>query len=294
MIAVPCFGANVYIDPECGSPGDGSTITCTGATAPLDAWPTTISTANDYRQKCGTTDTLSTTITVSATGISEDYVILGAYYLNESSPVHEDASPSFGSVCGNAAAKPIIQRSADGQTDLQLEDEVIFQTATGGDQYLEFNSIHFRNAETAGQVYSSSNNFRYLWFYNTGSGLWLGTGGTGDADDNLIEYNHFDGQDDTAEDGLCNGGTKNCGVDMINEQFNNWLKDNYTYYATGGKREEVWTPESNVRSVFNSNTRGDNRYNTVKDYVDRYIDSFEFNVLKGEPNEGESAGNGSV
>lgn len=72
-----------------------------------------------------------------------------------------------------------------------------------------------------------------------------------------------------------------CGMDTINENFNNWLKYNYTYFVTGEyDKESIWTPESSVRYIFNSGTRGGREYTTFKDYVHRYIKEFKYNILK--------------
>ena len=75
-----------------------------------------------------------------------------------------------------------------------------------------------------------------------------------------------------------------CGIDCINENFDNWLKYNYTYLATGGD-EKVWLPQSSVRSTLFSSVRNSydaegEKLHTVKDYVDLYCKTFEFSIFK--------------
>ena len=56
LIAVNAHAATVYINPDCGNPGDGSTGVCDGTASdnPLAAWPS-MSSNNDYYQLVGTT-----------------------------------------------------------------------------------------------------------------------------------------------------------------------------------------------------------------------------------------------
>lgn len=68
-----------------------------------------------------------------------------------------------------------------------------------------------------------------------------------------------------------------CGIDTINENFNNWLKYNETYFVTGDYcKDEIWYPKSNCRSCFNSNMRISDNFRTVKDYVDHYIKAINY------------------
>ena len=64
-----------------------------------------------------------------------------------------------------------------------------------------------------------------------------------------------------------------CGIDTINNNFNNYLKYNLTYFTTSKindkQKEDLFTPESSVSSVFNHDTRIKGM-NNFKDYVDTY------------------------
>lgn len=66
-----------------------------------------------------------------------------------------------------------------------------------------------------------------------------------------------------------------CGVDTINENFDNYLKYNLTYFTTEqlgnikAKEEEYWLPTSNITSVLNSQVVIKN-IKTAKEYVDLY------------------------
>lgn len=42
-----------------------------------------------------------------------------------------------------------------------------------------------------------------------------------------------------------------CGIDTINENFNNWLKYNYTYFVTGEMKDAPWFPNSPCDYVLN-------------------------------------------
>lgn len=66
-----------------------------------------------------------------------------------------------------------------------------------------------------------------------------------------------------------------CGMDLIGEHFNNYLKYNWTYFQTGEveNKDELWVPKANVHNVFNSHTR--NRNYDFKEYTEDYIKKFE-------------------
>jgi hypothetical protein len=101
--------ANVYIDPDCGTPGDGSSGVCGGVgTDPHDSlMDVTFSSSDDYYVKRGTTDTVTTEIDIDASGADTDNrLIVGAYWL-------DGATPTF---TENGDARPIIIRNsvADG------------------------------------------------------------------------------------------------------------------------------------------------------------------------------------
>jgi DNA repair photolyase len=82
--------------------------------------------------------------------------------------------------------------------------------------------------------------------------------------------------------------TRNCcGIDTINKNFNNWLKYNYTYFATAKgteNKKNIWYPQNNCRFVLNSADRGSKDFKTVKDYVDYYCETFQYSVFKSNQN----------
>lgn len=59
-----------------------------------------------------------------------------------------------------------------------------------------------------------------------------------------------------------------CGVDTINENFNNWIKYNTMYINKTGDKSQ-WYPKCNCSSCFNSECRTNGW--TFKDYVDDYL-----------------------
>lgn len=69
-----------------------------------------------------------------------------------------------------------------------------------------------------------------------------------------------------------------CGVDTINDNFNGWLKYNYTCWLKGQIPEDTFIPTCSVSSCFNSNTRS-KKFNDFKSYVDEYIKNVE--IKKG-------------
>ena len=201
LIAVPCWGANIYIDPTAGSGGDGSFAT------PYDSWTDVdLSVSNNYRQLCGTTYT--GTITVTATGTSGDHVIIGAYY-DDGGVVHEDDSPNFGQLCGNSAQKPIIKQT--------LGSGVLITTATSASsQYLEINSLQLKDADTAIRSDANYNFIRYCYLYNLYWGIRVGLATAGHY--NTIEYNYIDlntavaGDNDTVDAIKLQSYSSNCTV----------------------------------------------------------------------------------
>lgn len=72
-----------------------------------------------------------------------------------------------------------------------------------------------------------------------------------------------------------------CGVDTINDNFNNWLKYNMTYFMTGNVEENIWCPKSNVASCFYSGTRPSS-FTGFKQAVDLYIKDNEHLFKKDE------------
>lgn len=67
-----------------------------------------------------------------------------------------------------------------------------------------------------------------------------------------------------------------CGVDMINDNFSNYLKYNLTYMSTGDADtedfSELWTPCSNCKICFNSDTvKNEGKFVSFKKMVDDFI-----------------------
>lgn len=185
LIAAPCLGADVYIDPTAGSGGDGSFV------SPFDSWADVdLSVANDYRQKCGTTETLSAALTITAVGSSGNHIIIGAYNADGS---FEDSNPLFGATCRGGSAKPIIDRGTVGTGS-------VFTLTYAGSQYIEVNSIRMQDGETVAYINSSYNTFKYCYAYNFEYGWRIGL--LADADYNMIEYNYIDHNDDDGTGGL--------------------------------------------------------------------------------------------
>lgn len=62
-----------------------------------------------------------------------------------------------------------------------------------------------------------------------------------------------------------------CGIDTIGNEFNNYLKYNTTYFLTGEyNKEDIWIPQSSVRSILNSDCRGNKELKLMSHYVDKY------------------------
>lgn len=99
------WAANVYIDPSARYNGDGTAgtqATSTGAKGAYNSWSkASFSKSNDYYQKCGTTQTMSSTLEIKdVDGTTSNKVIFGAYYLEGST-----------AKIGVSGKKPIIARS---------------------------------------------------------------------------------------------------------------------------------------------------------------------------------------
>ena len=228
----------IYIDPDTAvDPGSQ-----TGAFAtPYDSWgDVTITAGNDYRQLCGTTWT-GLVGAITAVGTSDNFIIIGAYYDNAGSPVHEDDSPSFGENCGNSDAKPILQNSSKAGD--------MFSTSGGGNSYIEFNSIKVQTVNQAFYINSSGINVRYCSLYDIN---WWGfkAGNLADSDDHVIEYNVIDLNDDgdlSAIDAVkLSGYSQDCTIRynsiasthahsaiMLVEADRNTVEGNYIYRRVG-------------------------------------------------------------
>ena len=65
-----------------------------------------------------------------------------------------------------------------------------------------------------------------------------------------------------------------CGIDTINNNFDNYLKYNQTYFLTGDcNKEELWTPKGNVKKCLNGDAVKKDMF-LFSEYVDEYIDKF--------------------
>lgn len=209
------WAADVYIDLDWTGTESGTFAQPYNSVTDL-----TPSASDDYYFRCGSSETLSSTFLVTATGNSEaDPITFSAYYDSGGEPpgtaptgtaVHEDDSPTFGSLCGNGAQKPILKWS--------LGTGLLFNTNAGGSQYLEINSIQFHDANEGMYIKSNYNDVRYCRFYNLYWGIRVGIASDGDY--NMIEHNDFDLNDSVDEDGN--------GVDPIKLQ--NFAQNNTIQY----------------------------------------------------------------
>lgn len=201
----------------------------------------------DYRQKCGTSHNgVIGNITVNGSAVNN--LIVGAYYDDGGSPAHEDDDPSFGNLCGNGAEKPIITTSFG-------DANVMINSANGGDQYLDVNSIQFKDVGTVSYLKSNYNRFRYCYVYHAAWGVRVGL--SYDGDYNTLEYNFMDlatavGQDEVNTTYDCIGlgvqaqnntvqhnhftGYDHGGVFLINGD-SNVIQDNY-FYSSGANAED--------------------------------------------------------
>ena len=63
-----------------------------------------------------------------------------------------------------------------------------------------------------------------------------------------------------------------CGIDLINEHFQNYLKYNLTYFATGDFNcDDIWVPENNLRRYIQENTSFGNSQVEFRKYTKDYI-----------------------
>ncbi|MFC1751591.1 hypothetical protein ACFLY5_00395, partial [Patescibacteria group bacterium] len=96
--------ANVYIDPTCSNPGNGSKGVCDSTTGdnPLKNWPDSFNANNDYYQKSGTISKTSVKRNIySVNGNENNRIVFGAYYLNGNTEV-----------IGVKGAKPILEETS--------------------------------------------------------------------------------------------------------------------------------------------------------------------------------------
>jgi hypothetical protein len=125
LLATPVFGASVYIDPTAGGGGDGTCAT------PYDSWADvsgSFNASNDYYQKVGTTETITTSTNVTTSGTSINDIVIGAY------------SEAAGPVCTDnvtTGTKPIIKyAAAEGGTGFLVNASYIYF------EYLELQNMN--------------------------------------------------------------------------------------------------------------------------------------------------------
>jgi len=274
LIAVPCWGANVYIDPTYGSGGDGSFAT------PYDSWTDVdLSVANDYRQLCGTTETLATGLTITAVGSSGDHVIIGAYYDSSGTPVHEDDNPSFGANCGNDVSKPILQGTSGTPSDYELwamDDFLMFGDEAVLSQYLEFNSLRFQKQQVGLFIRSNYNTVKYCYFWYLTWGMRIGN--STDGDNNTIEYNYFDLNDQTDEGSSCGG--VQCGYDPIS--LREYAQNNLVRYnhMTGHDHAGVAIAGGDNNTIEYNYFYGTNYHEDIGVAIDRFSSSGRYNIVR--------------
>jgi len=278
LLAVSAFGADYYIDPSLG----GGTETGLSPANAYHSWTdATISAGNDYRQLCGTTETLGATLTITADGTSGDHIILGAYNADDS---HEDGgNETFGTLCSGGLAKPEIRMTATATEDIIATENV------NSSQFLEFNSIKLTHAgtiqtgDTGMYINSNYNVVRYCYLYNIEYGVRIGhitSASNGGGNNNTIEYNFFDHNDTTNEDGIEGDsvnlhiyaddnlvqynhmtGTDHGGV-AIQTGDDNIIQYNYIYSTNGhedfGVAWDYWTGSKATGNVV--------RFNWIEDY----------------------------
>jgi len=99
------WAKNVYIDPTYSGIEQGT------FDKPYNSWTDfTISTGNDYRQKCGTSVTFNNPLTIIALGISGNPIIIGAY--NADGSFEDGGNEVFGGTCSGGLAKPELKRGS--------------------------------------------------------------------------------------------------------------------------------------------------------------------------------------
>lgn len=167
---------DIYIDPSYSGPELGT------FERPFSSWAqiSSFSPENDYRQKCGTVFT--GTLNIKVSGSSSNPIIIGAYSDVNGTPVHEDDAPVIGSKSSTGKPKPVIKYT--------LGSGTLISTQSGGNQYLEINSIRLQNANCGISIQSNYNKIRFCDLFNMYWGIRVGLAlKTNDGKGNLIEYN---------------------------------------------------------------------------------------------------------
>jgi len=168
------WAADIYVDPDYSGTESGTFA------QPYNSWTDfTISAGNDYRQKAGTNWIIGGSYSINASGIAENYILIGAYYDDGGSPVHEDDNPSFGEFCGNGVAKPKITRTNN-------DADFLF---VNGD-YIEINSIQIYEGRAGIRANGIYQKIQYVRIMGGWSGIRVGLGSS-IADNIYIGHNYL-------------------------------------------------------------------------------------------------------
>ncbi len=139
--------ATFYIDPDCATPGDGTSDTCSGlSTDPFDNWTDVTWTAgNSYFQKAGTIAN-ETAVTIQATGTAGNVITMGAYDVTTAEPYAKINCASTGVNGVNAIA---IQYAT-------VQDFEVYGCTSAGIKFRGNNTLEIRDV-TIRRVYVHDN-----------------------------------------------------------------------------------------------------------------------------------------
>lgn len=216
--------ANYYIDPLCGTGGHQSCGDGTAITTPENSWgDLTITAGNDYRQLCGTTYT--GTVTITNSGTSGDYIIIGAY---ESDGDFEDSHPSYGQYCQDGTTeKPII-----------TDSDFVGSTFDIDASYIQVDSLQIKKGERSIWLDGNYNKIQYCrigWGY---FGVQIGNSSA--STDNYIGYNYvYSDQGDPNTDGI----KMSAGSDNTTVEYN--VVDGWSHAGIQMSTGSVTRPENN-------------------------------------------------
>jgi len=221
LIAVPCWGANIYIDLDWTGTESGTFAEPYNQVSDISG---SISASHDYYFRCGSSETTTGEWVISVNGNSaEDRIVFGAYYDNGGTSAGQSPTGSavletgvFGENCSNSDAKPIIQDNANDNAVAKIEAN-----------YIQFNSLQIKEGDTAMYVKSDyclidycrigwanygirvwaadNNTISYNYIYtDLGAATQDGVQLNAYADSNTMEYNVFDGFQHTGGVGMTN------------------------------------------------------------------------------------------
>jgi len=174
LVAVPCWGATIYIDPTVGDGGVGT------LGDPFNEWTDVSGGAgfvrgNTYLQKCGTT--YSGTLSITTAASDDDTIIISAY--NPEDDSSEVGQEVFGATCSGGSAKPIIQ-----------DTDKLGNAVTVVADYIEFNSIHIKDGDISLNLKGDYNYTQYCEISGGRGGIRVGLGGS-QSDNVYIGYNYI-------------------------------------------------------------------------------------------------------